>query len=273
MPWFFYYPSGSDLNKLAENFYRIFLSGELFPKIDTPIIIVAHSMGGLIMREVMNLYHASDSENHVAQLITIASPLGGHPAAASSLKSPIVLPAWRDLDPGSRFVKDLYRKAMPASVEHRLIYAFANDSTMKLGENSDGVVPLSSQLNVKAQQQASRTYGVNNTHTGILKDPLAIDYIIHSIETVKSYFPESHIKLMKTGGFDLKLGDRYTNKEKYLIHTTGNYLRALARGEITAVTPYQKHFVKVMRGETRAKYFAETTWQKFKSEHPGLAAP
>ncbi len=87
VPWFFYYPSGSNLDQLAENFYRLYLSGKLFPRIGPPMIIVAHSMGGLVVREALNLQQGTKNENSVALLITIASPFGGHPDAASGVKN------------------------------------------------------------------------------------------------------------------------------------------------------------------------------------------
>ena len=65
VPWFFYYPSGGGLGQLAENFYRLFLSGKLFPKTEIPMIIVAHSMGGVVVREAFNLLLENNSENQV----------------------------------------------------------------------------------------------------------------------------------------------------------------------------------------------------------------
>jgi len=50
-PWFFYYPSGNDLGQLSEFFYNIFLSGKVIPLYQTPTVIVAHSMGGVIVRD------------------------------------------------------------------------------------------------------------------------------------------------------------------------------------------------------------------------------
>ncbi len=41
-PWFFYYPSGADLDKLAQLFYRIFLSGKIIPLDEMPLVVVAH---------------------------------------------------------------------------------------------------------------------------------------------------------------------------------------------------------------------------------------
>lgn len=45
-PWFFFYPSGADLEQLAEFFYQLYLSGDVIPQSKMPMIVVAHSMGG-----------------------------------------------------------------------------------------------------------------------------------------------------------------------------------------------------------------------------------
>ena len=64
-PWFFYYPSGGDLDQLAEVFYNIFLSGKAVPTSSTPMSIIAHSMGGLVAREALNKLQATKLENRV----------------------------------------------------------------------------------------------------------------------------------------------------------------------------------------------------------------
>ncbi len=54
-PWFFHSPSGGDLNQMAQFFFNIFLSGSVIPADENiPIIIVAHRMGGLVVREAIN---------------------------------------------------------------------------------------------------------------------------------------------------------------------------------------------------------------------------
>jgi hypothetical protein len=132
VPWFFYYPSGSDLDHLAENFYQLFLSGRLFPRTDVPMIIVAHSMGGLVVREALNLQQGTKSENTVALLITLASPFGGHPDAVLGVNNaPMVMPSWHDLNPDGQFIRKLFRKPLPASVQHQLLYAYANPDVFK----------------------------------------------------------------------------------------------------------------------------------------------
>jgi triacylglycerol esterase/lipase EstA (alpha/beta hydrolase family) len=272
--WFFYYPSGGGLGQLSENFHRIFLSGKLFPKTEIPMIIIAHSMGGVVAREAFNLLHGKKSENHVALFITIASPLGGHPAAASSEKhAPLVLPSWRDVNPDGQFIKDLYRQSLPATVSYHLLYAFADTGMIKLGENSDGVVPLSSQLHQPAQNEAHEQFGFNNTHTGVLKDADAIQHIIKSIEKVKTAIPESHLQIYVTGGYDVELDNKYNDIEKYIIRTIGKYLAALSSKNIEAVDQRQAHFVKVSQGKADPLTVVETAWLKFVKDFPGTVEP
>jgi alpha-beta hydrolase superfamily lysophospholipase len=81
-PWFFYYPSGGDLDQLAELLYQIFLSGKVYKSGGMPMIVSAHSMGGLIVREAINRYKGRQHENQVHLLITMVTPFGGHAAAA-----------------------------------------------------------------------------------------------------------------------------------------------------------------------------------------------
>jgi pimeloyl-ACP methyl ester carboxylesterase len=112
--WFFYYPTGQDLSHVAAMFHRVFLSGKVIPLGEMPLVIVAHSMGGVVVREAMNRCTGRAEEAHVAQLITIASPLGGHPAAHLARNAPLAVPSWRDLDPEGAFIANLYRRALPA---------------------------------------------------------------------------------------------------------------------------------------------------------------
>ncbi|HBA82462.1 MAG TPA: alpha/beta hydrolase [Verrucomicrobia bacterium] len=266
-PWFFYYPSGDDLHQLSEMFYKIFLSGKVIPLEGMPIVIVAHSMGGLIVRDALNRCRGKRSEPEVKRLITLASPLGGHPGAKNGVNAPVVLPAWRDVNPDSEFIKDLHRNKLATNLEFHLFYAFGNSSTVKFGENSDGVVPLSSQLSAQAQGEAKRQYGFNATHTGILKNSEAIQRVIEIISEIKSPFPPDHLEVLLKGGYPVELGERYSPREKYYIHTIGYYMDALVNGEIPPLPP-QRHFVQACRGDKSPKSDVETAWLKFNKEFP-----
>lgn len=267
-PWFFYYPSGNDLGQLGEMFYKIFLSGKTMVLGEMPMIIVAHSMGGLVVRDALNRQSGKKGEAKVARLVTIASPLGGHPAAAMAARAPVVIPSWRDVDPAGEFMHQLRRKKLPEGIEYHLIYAFGNEKMVKLGENSDGVVPLSSQLCSEAQNESTAQYGFNDTHTGILQNPEAIKRVLAIIETVKAPFPDDHMAEALKGGYNVTLGDGYTPLGKYCIVNAGHWLDALATGRIAPTEPAHSHFVQVCRGEESPDTEIEKAWLRFVKEYP-----
>lgn len=252
-PWFFYYPSGGDLNHLSEFFYKLFLSGDVIPLAKMPMIIVAHSMGGLVVRDALNKYKGLSSENQVALLITIASPLGGHAAAATGeAHGPLVLPAWRDLNPQSQFIQELYRKPLHDSLSYHLLYAYKDSRTVKLGESSDGVVALSSQLHPPAQQQSDQQFGFNSSHTGILANEAMIEYVSGAMREVQNIYPEPHLNLMAKGGYELEQNNDYSALTQFYIQTLGRYLLAMARREIEPINPTQAHFLEVVLGQSEA---------------------
>ena len=269
--WFFHYPSGGDLDQLSELFYQIFLSGKVYQASGMPLICVAHSMGGLIVREAINRYQGMPKENQLHLLVTMASPFGGHPAAASAEKHGlIVLPSWRDLNPTSAFIDNLFRRPLPPSVHHDLLYAFQDPATIKLGENSDGVVPLSSQLDPRAQSQASNQFGFDTTHTGILDRDDVAAYVMRRMNSVENPFPQSHLRVLQQGGYDVALGTGYTPMAAYLIHTNGKYLMALSDGTLEPFNAEQRKFVEVAQGQRPPRSSAEKDWVRFIAEHPEL---
>ncbi len=72
------------------------------------MIVVAHSMGGLVVREAINRYQGKSSENPIHLFVSMATPFGGHAAAAIGEKHGlIVLPSWRDLNPENSFIGNL----------------------------------------------------------------------------------------------------------------------------------------------------------------------
>jgi hypothetical protein len=181
---------------------------------------------------------------------------------------PVPIPSWRDVAPDSAFIRSLHRNKLPGALNYYLIYAYGNSSTIKLGENSDGVVPLWSQLRRDAQDEATAQYGFNDNHTGILKDPDAILRIKTLVEEVKAPLPEAHLKEFLKGGFGVDLGKGFSPMERHFIRSMGHWLEALASGSITSFHPAQEHFVQVCKGEKTPENEIETAWLKFVREYP-----
>ena len=270
-PWFFYYPSGGDLEQLADLFYNLFLSGEVIPLGDMPMIVVAHSMGGLVVRQSLNRYGNNSDENKIKLFVSIASPLGGHPSAKSAVENGLmVLPAWRDLDPNSRFIRDLYDRPLPNGIEHHLFYAYDNPKALKIGENSDGVVPLSSQLHQQAQQQSTRQYGFKSGHLAVLENPELIEILLTTMDEVHSSFPEVHMEILKNAGLKLELDETYDPKTRQLLSYAGRYLAMLVSGAIQPFHSDQEHFVHAVRGEVKANNIIEKDFIRLIRDFPDV---
>jgi len=270
-PWFFYYPSGGDLNQLAEVFYSIFLSGDVIPQTYQPYAVVAHSMGGLIVREAINLYKMKEKENRIELFISITTPFGGHAASAMGEKHGIiVLPAWRDLNPQNAYITQLFRKPLPEFTHHMLYYAFGNDDFLKNGENSDGVVSLSSQLRTEVQTQSSRQMGINATHTGILNDDGLISDILNQLDTLKNYFPDDHLEYLHKGGMPIADEEKkqYHPMSVYFFENLGVYFCAMSTGQLKPLQEFQQHFVDTVRGTKSPNTDLEKDWLKYIQLHP-----
>lgn len=270
-PWFYYYPSGGDLEQMAELFYQIFLSGKVYSNTDMPVIVIAHSMGGLLVREALNRYRGKSGENRVELFVSMASPFGGHASAATGEKyGLIVLPSWRDLNPDNPFITKLYREPLPDYVHHELIYAYHNTDTFKIGENSDGVVTLASQLHTPAQSQAGAQFGFDNTHTNILDSNAVVEHIQTRMNQVKNVLSEDRLQLLWQGGYPVAPEDAYPAKAMYAINQYGKYLMALSTGRLLPEHPVEIRFVAMVNGEVRPGNDSEKGWLRFYRDHPEL---
>jgi pimeloyl-ACP methyl ester carboxylesterase len=124
--------------------------------------LVAHSMGGVVTRRALALHAADRPGPFIGGLVTIASPLGGHPGAGAGVAmSPLVIPAWRGLVPSGPFIRELFATPLPDEIRYALFFAFEDAS-------GDGVVPLSSQLRREAASEADLVRGFVGTHVGVL---------------------------------------------------------------------------------------------------------
>jgi uncharacterized alpha/beta hydrolase family protein len=174
------YPGGMRLDDVSDYLQRAL--NELHTRYKFPrVAIVAHSMGGLMTRSFMMKYEQSKSPYKIAFGVTINSPLLGMDSAASGVKnSPIIVPAWRDLASNSEYIQRVTAWQWPKDVPYHLVFSYLP------GEDSDGVIPLKSQLSLPLQDQAVRIYGFQNEHTKVLADPEFVRRLTALMSSYKS---------------------------------------------------------------------------------------
>ena len=174
-PWFFYYPTGMPLAKLGlllANMVRSLDYGSAEPI--ARLVIVGHSMGGLVSWAAINDLCVGGVPQYLKQYISLSTPYGGiEELKLGKGHLPGLIPSWRDLVPESPFLSTLYSRDFPAEVPVHLFFSFRNDSTLKIGQNSDGRITLKSQLHPRVQGKAARIHGFDATHTGVLSSPEA----------------------------------------------------------------------------------------------------
>ncbi len=169
-PWLAYYPSGMKIESIANYFLN--LLNELDARQDfKPLQIIAHSMGGLVSRSLINLYNKERNDFQIDRMITISTPFAGHQAAAMGLKyAPAIIPVWNDVAPGNEFLNQLFLKPLPNNLSHYLLFSFEGDSHFTGDSNNDGVVSIASELRPEAQDEAALVHGYAEGHTSILKN-------------------------------------------------------------------------------------------------------
>jgi pimeloyl-ACP methyl ester carboxylesterase len=176
-PWVYYYPSGARLASVADHLTQTMRKLQFqygFKK----FAVIAHSVGGLVSRGFLLRYATLGSGAAVPLYVTIATPWDGDPAARLGVQmAPVAVPAWEDMAPDSDYLRELFyagdattrnHRALPEGIPHHLLFAY-KQAGISLGKTSDGTVAVSSQLHWKAQRDASKIYGFNDTHMGILQ--------------------------------------------------------------------------------------------------------
>ncbi len=184
-PWFFYYPSGERLGKIAAAFTEIFFSGRIIDLRGRKLAVVAHSMGGLIVRSAINDYGARSQNDFLKVFISLASPYGGDDFAAKGMETaPEVIPVWQDIATGSGFLKHMRAAPMAEHIAFYLFFAYRGGNMLRMRESSDGTIPLRSQLQVDIQAEADQRYGFNESHAGILQSESVREHMTRILEGI-----------------------------------------------------------------------------------------
>ena len=133
-------------------------------------------------RHSINLCVQNNSCKYLRSYTTISTPWNGVASAAGGVEwAPTVVPVWRDLDPSSEFVTALFETPLPDGLPHHLLFGFRQDSIFG-AESSDGVISLSSQLRIAAQDQAKMVRGYDEGHVSILSNENVIGTIVKILD-------------------------------------------------------------------------------------------
>jgi pimeloyl-ACP methyl ester carboxylesterase len=170
-PWFFYYPSGSAVGSMSYLLYWKLLNLQLRYRFES-LHIVAHSMGGLVVRSFL-LDHGHLFPQ-VKLFISLSTPWGGESTATLGVRnSPAVVPSWIDMQPEGRFMQMLFARPLPTQVTYYLLFGYKGGYSM-FRANNDGTVTLSSELRRPAQAAAAMIYGFDEDHASILRSPAVL---------------------------------------------------------------------------------------------------
>ncbi len=177
-PWFYFYPSGLPLQKLGSLLANLLELGNKSPSYQLQrVIVVAHSMGGLVALSALNELCMDGPRPYLKGYISFNSPYGGVEAAKMAGKMPVVVPSWVDIATGSTFLERLYQGKALKNIPFYLFFGY------KTGDSSDGTIALHSQLEPKIHLNASKSYGFNATHVGILNDEESRRTFIRTLES------------------------------------------------------------------------------------------
>lgn len=164
-PWIFHYPSGARLNTMS-----LFLRKKLYD-LDRKyhfeqLFVVAHSMGGLVSRSTLI---EQDLHNRAVKLfVSISTPWGGEQMAKTGVEnSPAVIPSWKDVDPGSDFIRSIFATKIPDTIRYYLFFGHKGGGSL-FRQNNDNTVTLESMLDPRAQADALKVMGFNEDHISIL---------------------------------------------------------------------------------------------------------
>jgi len=173
LPIIYYYPSGINLN-YSVNTLEYYIKKLKKSYNIKELVILSHSMGGLVSRGFIN----NNKDIKIDKFISIATPWNGQKYANLGGEfAKKIAPSFGNLIPKSSFLQNIQNIKFPKHLKHYLIFAYKGKRSLILDNSNDGLISLSSQLYPKAQEQAHKIYGFNESHVSVLKSQKTIQYI------------------------------------------------------------------------------------------------
>jgi hypothetical protein len=176
-PWFYFYPSGFPLDRIAGHLSALLARLQVAHGFDA-LAVVAHSAGGLVARAAVLDYARETQRDDVRLLVTLATPWGGQASAAGAAGARVELPpSFQDMSPSSEFLRRLFYedaglgtlRPLPDAVEFHMLIGFRMRSRSRIA--NDGTVTLASQALPAAQGQATSLRALDAGHVDILEHP------------------------------------------------------------------------------------------------------
>lgn len=165
--WVYNYPSGLRLPTLADHLESALLQLQIRYRFGC-VSIVAHSMGGLVVRGYLLRNGMAERPQCVSLFVSISTPWAGDRAARWA---PDLVSTWRDIATGSPYLRSLFITPLPDGTRYCLVFTAA-----------DRTVPLTSQLERPAWDEATQVIGYNASHVGVLRDAVTATGLLRLLE-------------------------------------------------------------------------------------------
>jgi pimeloyl-ACP methyl ester carboxylesterase len=194
-PWFFYYPTGARMKSMSYLLFWKLYNLQLKYNFDE-MVITAHSMGGLVARSFLVDY--AHTFLPVKLFVSLATPWGGDKMAEYGVQqSPAVIPSWVDMQPDGEFIQSLFSRKLPESVEYYMFSGHLGGGN-PFKSNNDGIIALSSVLDLRPQSEAKMNYVFNEDHLSIISSE---EVLAHYNTVINTFYNKKRASLKQIGGY------------------------------------------------------------------------
>lgn len=184
-PLFAFYPTGQKLSHTADSMAASLEAYAKAKNIDR-VAIVAHSMAGIVARKYLGDAAARKKAPDVPMLITLATPWSGSERGGRWAWSPTAPPSWKDMSPGSDFLRHLFDRALPDKTAFHLLYGKPQKDKWNIPGPDDGVISLKSATRKEALDEADSVTPFSGCgHQDMVKSKEPLEKVALLLESIE----------------------------------------------------------------------------------------